>query len=259
MPSPALSPAAPSAKKPLIQRLYPEIEAGGFTRFDQRVIFYTRVNALLEPDMTVLEFGAGRGRYADSEPDYLRRLTRLRGKCRRLVGCDVDPVVLENPLLDEAVVTGVGEPLPFADASFDMIVSFAVLEHIGDPEHYARELERVLRPGGWLCGWTPNKWSYFAIGARLVPNRLHAWALRFLSPSRREEDIFPTVYRLNTQAALRRHFPPERFAHHSYIFSGLPAYDAGRMALARLWQTWNRLAPPVMGQYLHVFLRKRPA
>jgi hypothetical protein len=40
-----------------IPRLYPEIHAGGFTRHDQRIIFFARVNALLRKDMTVLDSG----------------------------------------------------------------------------------------------------------------------------------------------------------------------------------------------------------
>jgi hypothetical protein len=34
---------------------------GGFSRVDGSIEFYTRVNALLGPDMTVVDFGAGRG------------------------------------------------------------------------------------------------------------------------------------------------------------------------------------------------------
>jgi SAM-dependent methyltransferase len=254
---PAAATPAEATRNPIIRRLHPEIDAGGFAYNDQRAIFYMRVNALLDPGMTVLEFGAGRGRFAERETGWLRWLTSLRGKCRKVVGCDVDPVVLKNPLLDEAVLSRIGEPLPFPDASFDMIVSFAVLEHIADPAFCARELERVLKPGGWLCCWTPNKWSYFAIGARLVPSRLQAVVLRFFNPNRKEEDVFPTVYRLNTQAALRRHFPPERFEHCTYAFNGLPSYHANRLVVARLWQLWARLTPPALAQYLHVFLRKR--
>ena len=48
-----------------IPRLYPEAQAGGFTRYDQHVIFFARVNALLRHDMTVLDFGAGRGIWAE--------------------------------------------------------------------------------------------------------------------------------------------------------------------------------------------------
>lgn len=50
-------------------------------------------------------------------------------------------------------VLGIGEALPFRDDSFDAVISIAVLEHVRDPFLCAREIARVLRPGGRLyCG-----------------------------------------------------------------------------------------------------------
>lgn len=43
-----------------------------------------------------------------------------------------------------------GQPLPFADASFDHIHSSGVLHHVDDLQSTLRELKRVLRPGGSL-------------------------------------------------------------------------------------------------------------
>jgi ubiquinone/menaquinone biosynthesis C-methylase UbiE len=41
-----------------------------------------------------------------------------------------------------------GTALPFADASFDVVLSHAVIEHVTRPLEYLRELHRVTRPGG---------------------------------------------------------------------------------------------------------------
>ena len=41
-----------------------------------------------------------------------------------------------------------GMALPFADATFDLVLSHAVIEHVSDADLYLRECARVLAPGG---------------------------------------------------------------------------------------------------------------
>jgi SAM-dependent methyltransferase len=45
-------------------------------------------------------------------------------------------------------VMGVAEELPFKDESFDGVLSLSVLEHVKDPFRAAKEIARVLKPGG---------------------------------------------------------------------------------------------------------------
>jgi 2-polyprenyl-6-hydroxyphenyl methylase/3-demethylubiquinone-9 3-methyltransferase len=52
---------------------------------------------------------------------------------------------------------GVGEALPYADASFDHVVCVDVLEHVSDLAQVLRETERVLRPGGLFLFDTINR------------------------------------------------------------------------------------------------------
>ena len=56
---------------------------------------------------------------------------------------------------DTTDVLGVGEELPFEDATFDGVISIAVLEHVRDPFRCAGELIRVLKPGGRLICAAP--------------------------------------------------------------------------------------------------------
>jgi SAM-dependent methyltransferase len=48
-------------------------------------------------------------------------------------------------------------PLPFRDESFDVVLSFQVIEHVDDDRRYLREANRVLRTGGTLIVVTPDR------------------------------------------------------------------------------------------------------
>lgn len=239
--------------------LYPEVGAGGFSRVDGTVEFYGRVRSLLRPDMVVLDFGAGRGVGPQEDPvTYRRELQVHRGHVATVIGADVDPVVKENPVLDEAIVLdGVSAALPLADASVDLVVSDFTFEHLDDPAHTAGELDRVLRPGGWLCARTPNKWGYIGVGARLVPNSFHTRFLRRLQPDRKAVDVFPTRYRCNTRADVRRFFPPDRFDDFSYRHESEPLYAGSSPVAQRAQRAVLAMAPNALASMLMIFLRKR--
>ena len=79
----------------------------------------------------------------------------------RVVGVDVSERAIEAARRrapdgrPEFIATD-GFDLPFADASFDLVTSFQVLEHVPDPRPYLAEIRRVTRPGGTVILATPN-------------------------------------------------------------------------------------------------------
>lgn len=181
-------------------------------RTDGTIEFYQTVQAcqLVANARDVLDFGAGRGggilaaRAAGNR--YKAFLQDLRSLGAHVTACDIDAAVEEHPAADRIAVIGNDETLPFPDESFDLIVSDNTFEHIARPDAVARELLRVLRPGGFICARTPNKYGYVATVARLMPDWLYGALLRKAQPKRENHDKFPVHYRLNDPRSLRLHF-----------------------------------------------------
>jgi SAM-dependent methyltransferase len=110
----------------------------------------------------------------------------------RVVGLDVDRRALEicRERLGVAThVANLNEPLPLANASFDVVVLSEVLEHLPYPQITLREIVRVLRNDGKLVGSVPN--------AVILRNRL-----RFMF--RGVVELDPTHLHHFSQASLSR-------------------------------------------------------
>ncbi len=237
-------------------RFFPETDVAGFSHVDGSVDFWSRVNALVTPDSRVLDYGAGRGAFIDNDPSpYRRQLKILRGRVAHVTGCDVDPAVRENPFLDAADVIDFSAALPYPDASFDVIYANWVFEHVVDPAHVAAELMRVLKPGGWLCAATANRWGYVAIISSMVPNRSHSKVLSKVSPDVKDFDVFPTMYRMNTPATLRRLLPQAQRVV-TYRRSSEPSYHFNFPLLYRGFMVLHDLLPSALQTGLFLFAQK---
>lgn len=82
--------------------------------------------------------------------------------------------------------------LPYADASFDVVLSFQVFEHVAAPAPYLDEIRRVLVPGGTLLLVTPDRRT------RLFPGQRpwNRWHLREYDARSLERELsrhFPLV------------------------------------------------------------------
>jgi methionine biosynthesis protein MetW len=80
------------------------------------------------------------------------------------------------------------EPLPFGDATFDVVLSDSQIEHRVDSERYLDECARVLRPGGRLVLCVPNtahwrvRWWLLRGHFPILPNTPTDWLhLRFFT------------------------------------------------------------------------------
>ncbi len=169
-------------------KLYPHFQKNwDDSLFRERILSH-----LTGADLTILDLGAGAG---------IVEAMNFKGHAREVCGLDPDPRVVDNPYLDEGKV-GVGESIPYPDGRFDLVFADNVLEHLPDPDRVFAEVARVLRRGGGLLAKTPNKWHYVPLIARLTPHAFHRWVVRWRG--RAGDDVFPTRYRANSPAAIKR-------------------------------------------------------
>ena len=234
---------------------YPESRFGGFTNVDGTVVFYSRVDALVNPSSIVVDIGCGRGAYGEDPVEYRKKLRILRGKCLKVIGIDVDPGASENPFIDEFHQI-VSEDWPVDDNQADVCVSDNVLEHIENPEHFFAETRRVLRPGGHVCIRTPNVLSYFGLMSRMVPNKLHISVLGQVKDSVQADDVFPTLYRCNTLRSVRKMFTKHGFKHYVYGYEAEPSYLSFSRVFYYFGVLHQRYAPETFKVGIHAFGQK---
>lgn len=193
----------PRADQPRSEQPVGEHPLGSYRLFadhhgsvDSVVTLFSLAQMLATDATVVVDVGCGRGALID--PDIgERRLHDMRAPGRTVVGIDVDPVGAENPLIDEFRAIE-DDRWPFEDNTVDLALCDWVLEHIPDPAAFVGELQRVLRPGGAFVARTVSRASILSKTARLVPNDKHSKVISRLQPKRQEQDVFPTVYRMNT-------------------------------------------------------------
>ena len=67
------------------------------------------------------------------------------------------------------------QAMPYADASFDLVVHSDTLEHVPDPARALTECRRVLRPGGALCFTVPTIVGRMSRGRAGLPPSFHGF------------------------------------------------------------------------------------
>lgn len=82
--------------------------------------------------------------------------------------------------------TGDACNLPYADKSFDVVFSNAVIEHVGSYEHQKQMASEIMRVGKSWFVTTPNRWYPYEFHMRLpfvtwLPNHGYGWASKLIS------------------------------------------------------------------------------
>ncbi len=120
-----------------------------FSRKVKRGIYSATVAFLKKnyaPGKKLLDLGSGIGIFSD----YAKKL----GYAVRT--CDYDPNYCVFPDVKIDICDGDWNPLPYKNQSFDVVLYTEVIEHVGNPLHWLREINRVLKPGGVVIVSTPN-------------------------------------------------------------------------------------------------------
>ena len=128
--------------------------------------------------------------------------------------------------------------IPYPDASFDVVLCFAVIDHVPDEQRPAAvgELVRVLKPGGTLYINTPNKYAYTWRAGHWLMRRLGRFPegkIRWLSPGELQALCTDAGCRVGRSLGLEL-LPP---------FSGIYTSDLQRLTilpepLIRLLDRW---------------------
>ncbi len=241
---------------PIKLLVYPEAAVGGITRYDGTLLYYSRVNALLTSDAIVLDYGCGRGAHLDGSAPFYKRLCSFKGKVGKVIGVDIGEEGRNNASLDEFHRITDGS-IPLASKSVDLCQSDWVVEHLTDVDKTLSEIQRVLKPRGYFCFRTPNRFHYSSVGASLVPFRAHHKLRRILGHFHSEEDVFPTTYPCNTKWKASRFLRIHGFDSMIFYHRG-PSHLMGLGYGAGLLGRWiEAITPLFLCHEIHAFAQKK--
>jgi len=96
-----------------------------------------------------------------------------------VIASDLYPEFFRYPAIP-CIQANLNGKLPFADASFDLVICQEGIEHMPNQLHLFQELNRVLRPGGKAIITTPN---YSNLRTRLSYLLLESEAYKLMAPN----------------------------------------------------------------------------
>jgi SAM-dependent methyltransferase len=157
--------------------------------------WFDELSKLCSEDFTILEIGSGSG---------VGKQNALYPKAKKIVGIDLDVRVLDNPNLDFARNISAYEiDVELADYKFDLIYSHMVAEHIDDSRRFLSSQLALLRPSGKILHSTVSKFYWTSLINDMVPERVKYWLIEHLGAGRKQQDVFPAHYRLNSKRQIK--------------------------------------------------------
>ena len=158
-----------------------------------------------------------------------------------------------------SLLAAVCERLPFADASFDVVFSHEVLEHVEDDLQACREMVRILRPGGRVAIFVPNRLYPFETHGVYIRGHYHFGNKPFVNwlPDTWRNKLAPHV-RAYTSEELRNLFSGTlmRVISHTQVYPGfdnvVAHYGAAGKILRDMMQAME--SSPLRGFGLSHFL-----
>ena len=162
-------------------------------------VYEATVANAVTPGCDWLDVGGGSSPF----PDNPKLAAELAARANRFVGVDPSDNVFDNPYTREkrrAFIEDYESPTPFDLATLRMVA-----EHVTDPDRVIGALSRLVKPGGRVIVFTVDLWSPITVVSRAVPFDLHYPVKKFLWGGE-EKDTFPTAYRMNTRADLKKLF-----------------------------------------------------
>lgn len=156
------------------------------------------LRGLITPQTLWLDIGCGHQVLPEWRLDAERELV---SRASYVAGIDPDSTAVGKHRTIKNIFVGDVESLPFPDNRFTLITANMVVEHLADPRRAFAEVRRVLAPGGLFLFHTPNVKGYIIRVNKYLSNGIKKLAAKVLE-GRKAEDVYPTHYRCNTDAAI---------------------------------------------------------
>lgn len=168
----------------------------------------------ITPKSHVLVAGCGNGMYAA----HLQQITP------HVQAFDIEAArVTEAQHTTPSAHIAAAEHIPYPDNIFDVILSHEVIEHVENDLQAVQEMMRVLKVGGRIVMFAPNRWYPFETHGHYWHGHYHFGNTPLINylPDILRNQLAPHV-RAYTYRGIRRLYnrTPHRIIHHERIFGG---------------------------------------